>query len=94
MGIKYYKKWLGTENRYQYEERNNSAADNAMIEISQDEYETETAKQWEDYIASLPAEETITELNYDELLAEKENLERENAALLFQILTGEEYADV
>ena len=94
MGIKYYKKWLETENRYQYEERNNSADDNAMIEISQDEYETETAKQWEAYIASLPAEETITELNYDELLAEKENLERENAALLFQILTGEEYADV
>ena len=94
MGIKYYKKWLETESRYQYEERNNSADDNAMIEISQDEYETETAKQWEDYIASLPGEETITELNYDELLAEKENLERENAALLFQILTGEEYADV
>ena len=94
MGIKYYKKWLGTENRYQYEERNNSADDNAMIEISQDEYETETAKQWEEYIASLPVEEKITEPAYDELLAEKEALEKENASLLFQLLTGEEYTDV
>lgn len=94
MGIKYYKKWLGTENRYQYEERNNSADDNSMIEISQEEYETETVKQWEEYITSLPVEETITDTVYDELLAEKEALEKENAALLFQLLTGEEYTDV
>lgn len=94
MGIKYYKKWLGTENRYQYEERNSTADDESMIEISQAEYETETAKQWEEYIDSLPAEEPDAEPTYDELLADKENLEKENAALLFQILTGEEYADV
>lgn len=94
MGIKYYKKWLESENRYQYEERNSSVDDDSMIEISQEAYETETAKQWEEYLASLPVEEPSTDLTYDELLAEKENLEKENASLLFQLLTGEEYTDV
>ncbi len=94
MGIKFYKKWLEAENRYQYEERIGLSDDDSMIEISQEEYETETANQWEEYIASLPPEEPNTEPTYDELLAENANLEKENAALLFQILTGEEYADV
>lgn len=94
MGVKYYKKWLETENRYQYEERNSSSDDDSMIEISQEEYETETAKQWNEYLASLPEEEPRSEPTYDELLTEKENLEKENAALLFQLLTGEEYIDV
>ena len=94
MGIRFYKKWLEAENRYQYEERNSPADDASMIEISQEEYETETAKQWEEYLASLPAEEPGINPTYEELLAENENLEKENAALLFQILTGEEYADV
>lgn len=93
MGIKYYKKWLETENRYQYEERSGSD-DVEMVEISQEEYETETAKQWEEYIASLPEEDTVSEPTYDELLAENTELEKENAALLFQLLTGEEYTDV
>ena len=93
MGIKYYKKWIETENRYQYEERM-STSDKEMIEISQEEYETETAKQWEEYIASLPEEDTVSEPTYDELLAENTELEKENAALLFQLLTGEEYTDV
>lgn len=94
MGIKYYKKWLETENRYQYEERNSTSDDASMIEISQEEYETETAKQWEEYIASLPAEDQSEEPSYDELLEKTAELEKENAALLFQMLTGEEYADV
>ena len=94
MGIKYYKKWLEAENRYQYEERNSPADDASMIEISQEEYETQTSNQWEEYLASLPAEEPSTDPTYDELLAENTELEKENAALLFQILTGEEYADV
>ena len=93
MGIKYYKKWLEAENRYQYEERSGSD-DVEMVEISQEEYETETAKQWEEYLASLPEEDTTSELTYDELLAENTELEKENAALLFQLLTGEEYTDV
>ena len=94
MVVKYYKKWLEAENRYQYEERNGSVDDDCMMEISQEEYETETAKQWNEYLASLPVEETITDPAYDELLAEKEALEKENASLLFQLLTGEEYTDV
>ncbi len=94
MGIKYYKKWLESENRYQYEERNSLSDDDAMIEISQEEYDSETAKQWEEYIASLPVEEPSDEPSYDELLEKNSELEKENAALLFQILTGEEYADV
>ena len=93
MGIKYYKKWLETENRYQYEERSGSD-DVEMVEISQEEYETETAKQWAEYLASLTDEDTESELTYDELLAENTELEKENAALLFRLLTGEEYTDV
>ena len=93
MGIKYYKKWLETENRYQYEERSGSD-DVEMIEISKEEYETETAKQWAEYLASLTDEDTESELTYDELLAENTELEKENAALLFRLLTGEEYTDV
>ena len=94
MGIKYYKKWLEAENRYQYEERTGGTSDIEMIEISKEEYETETAKQWAEYLASLPEEDTDSELTYDELLAENTELEKENAALLFQLLTGEEYTDV
>ena len=94
MGVKYYKKWFEEESRYQYEERYTASTDETMIEISQEEYETETAKQWEEYIASLPTEEISSEPTYDELLAENAELEKENAALLFQMLTGEELTDV
>jgi len=68
MGIKFYKKWLNTENRYQYEERNSPADDDSMIEISQEEYETETMKQWEEYLASLPVEEPTDEISAEEFL--------------------------
>ena len=91
MGIKYYKKYIESEDRYQYEERNVESSDSVMIEISQEEYETETAKQWEEYLASLPVTDEPT---YEELLIENQELERENASLLYQILTGEELSDV
>lgn len=94
MGIKYYKKYIESEDRYQYEERNVASSDSAMIEISQEEYETETAKQWEEYLASLPPEEENVNPSYEELLMENQELEKENASLLYQILTGEELADV
>ena len=94
MGIKYYKKWIDNESRYQYEERNNISSDELMIEISQEEYETETAKQWDEYITSLPAEEPSEDVTYEELLEKNTDLEKENAALLFQVLTGEELTDV
>lgn len=68
MGIIYYKKWLDDESRYQYEERHSASSDKAMIEISQEEYETETAKQWEEYLASLPVEEPADEISADEFL--------------------------
>ena len=94
MGVKYYKKWIDADNRYQYEERNSISSDESMIEITQKEYEAEIKKQWEMYLASLPAEELPSELPYEELLEKNSELEMENAALLFQLLTGEEYADV
>lgn len=64
------------------------------IEITQEEYDSETAKQWEEYISSLPVEIPSDEPSYDELLEKNSELEKENAALLFQLLTGEEYTDV
>lgn len=67
MGIKYYKKWLEAENRYQYEERFGTD-DAEMIEISKEEYETETAKQWEEYLASLPEELPPDEITPEEFL--------------------------
>ena len=91
MGVKYYKKYIESEDRYQYEERSTYITDSSMIEISQEEYETETKKQWEEYLASLPVTDEPT---YEELLIENQELERENASLLYQILTGEELSDV
>ena len=94
MGVKYYKKYIESEDRYQYEERSTYITDSSMIEISQEEYETETKKQWEEYLASLPPEEENVNPSYEELLMENQELERENASLLYQILTGEELCDV
>ena len=94
MGMRYYKKFLEDEKRYQYEERSTASSDSSMIEISKEEYETESAKQWEEYLASLPPEEENANPSYEELLIENQELERENASLLYQILTGEELSDV
>ena len=94
MGIKYYKKWLEDESRYQYEERYSASADSSMIEITRAEYETETLKQWEEYLASLPDSDVNDVPAYEELLESNSKLEKENAALLYQVLTGEELTDV
>lgn len=94
MGIKYYKKFIEEYNRYQYEERKTASSDASMIEITKEEYETETEKQWAEYIASLPVDEEPDTPTYDELLIENAELAKENASLLYQILTGEELADV
>lgn len=94
MGMKYYKKFIEEETRYQYEERNTDSSDASMIEITKEEYETETEKQWEEYVASLPVYEEPDNPTYDELLIENAELERENASLLYQIMTGEELTDV
>lgn len=94
MGMRYYKKWIDNESRYQYEERVSASSDKSMLEITQEEYEYETAKQWEEYLATLPAEDVTDDVSYEELLEKNSDLEKENAALLFQILTGEEYVDV
>ena len=94
MGVKFYKKWIDSEQKFQYEQRNRAGSDTSMTEITQEEYETEVSAQWVEYLASLPVEEVSEELTYEELLEENALLEAENAALLYQILTGEELADV
>lgn len=53
--------------------------------ITEDEYNTILAR----FAAQSETEET-TEPTYDELKAENERLEKENAELLFQSLTGED----
>lgn len=93
MGMRYFRKWVEDEERFQYEERNHDVSDDLMEEISEEEYTIETKRQWGEYLDSLP-EEISTEPTYEELLAENAELEKENAALLFQILTGEEYAEI
>lgn len=92
--IKYYKKWLEEEQRYQYEERNHSIDDDSMAEITKEEYDAEVAAQWDAYLASLPAEENNESPTYEDLIAKNSALEAENAALLYQVLTGEELTDV
>ena len=94
MGIKYYKKWIEEAGRFQYEQRNHDVSDDSMEEITEAEYTVETEKQWAEYIASLPNEEISGAPSYDELLEKNTQLETENAALLFKLLTGEEFADV
>lgn len=92
--IKYYKKWIEDEQRYQYEERDHSVDDDSMTEITKEEYDAEVAEQWNLYLASHPAEEESENQTYEELIAKNTELEAENAALLYQVLTGEELTDV
>lgn len=63
-------------------------------EISRQEYEAETAKMFDECYESITDEDFIYVESYEELVAKNADLEKENAALLFQILTGEEYVDV
>lgn len=69
---------------------NISAIDNMLIPISQEEFDTLSAAA----SMRVAEEERLLE---EAITAEQErieNLEKENAALLYQILTGEEFADV
>lgn len=60
------------------------------IPITEEEYRTAIAELEER--ARLEAEADLTdEVSYEELLAANAELEAENAALLFQLLTGEEF---
>ena len=61
--------------------------DDCLIEISEEEYKTAI----EELQRRLESEETEAEQTKDERIAE---LEAENAALLYQVLTGEELTDV
>ncbi len=54
-----------------------------LFEITEDEYEAA--------ISELIVQEEVIEQSKDERIAE---LEKENAALLYQVLTGEELTDV
>ena len=56
MGIKYYRKFIEEEGRWQYEERYSESSDPSMEEITQSEYEASSASQWAEYLASLSAE--------------------------------------
>ena len=94
MGVKFYKKWIDREQKFQYAQRNRAGSDTSMTEITQEEYETEVSAQWVEYLASLPEEDNNDNPTYEELLETNAELESENAALLYQVLTGEEYSDV
>ena len=59
MGIRYYRKWLEDEGRFQYEERDHAVSDNTMEEITEEEFIVETEKQWAEYIASLPEDNSL-----------------------------------
>ena len=70
-----------------YQEYDEKVNREGFIEISKDEYDTaiaELIKQAED-------ENEVNEKTKEKRIAE---LEKENAALLYQVLTGEEYTDV
>lgn len=57
------------------------------VRISKDEYDASIAR----IKAKAQAEAEAAEIDKDKRI---ETLEKENAALLYQLLTGEEYADV
>lgn len=79
-----------------------------FITISDDKTESETENAYyvseeecmrlkKQIAAKIEAENKAEEdffISYDYLLSKTAELEKENAALLFQMLTGEEYADV
>ena len=80
----------GTLDSLQSNSRDVSAFDTDLIPISQAEFEEISAE------LKMRADEEERLAN-EAILAERErieNLEKENAALLFQLLTGEEYTDV
>lgn len=79
--MKYYKILDEDGNVLSLEERSSISTDEKMIEIEQEEYLillSEKEKEWEN---------ADTEPSYIE------QLENENAALLYQVLTGEEFTN-
>lgn len=77
--MKYYKILDDDGNVVSLEERNSTSTDKAMIEIEQEEYSklySEMENEWK---------------NADAEPSYIEQLENENAALLYQVLTGEEF---
>lgn len=70
-----------------YQVTNTPLTDDLLVEMTEAEYNAGVAA----LLALAGEEDAAAEQTKDEQIAA---LEQENAALLFQILTGEEYADV
>ena len=86
--MRFYKKFV--QDSFVYSSREDDVSDSDAIEITQEEYdaaltELEAKRQLEQEQAR------ENEQTQEEYIAE---LEAENAALLYQILTGEEYSNV
>lgn len=77
-----------------FESRTTVSSDDSMTEITKDEYDElldEFNKKLQELSEQISAEESQIEQSKDERIAA---LEAENAALLYQVLTGEELTDV
>ncbi len=77
-----------------FESRTTVSSDDSMTEITKDEYDElldEFNKKLQELSEQISAEESQIEQSKDERIA---TLEAENAALLYQVLTGEELTDV
>lgn len=77
-----------------FESRTTVSSDDSMTEITKDEYDElldEFNKKLQELSEQIAAEESQIEQSKDERITE---LEAENAALLYRVLTGEELTDV
>lgn len=93
----YYYKIIENEKLVSLEKRSSPSTDDAMIAITEEEYNETLAElnvQYEAESETIAAAEQSKDERIAELEAEKAELEAENAALLYQVLTGEELADV
>ena len=80
-----------------YSKTNISSTDECFVEITEVEYNSaieELRAQNEAEAEAIAAAEQSKDERIAELEAENSKLEAENAALLYQVLTGEELADV
>ncbi len=84
--MKYYKQ-IENETITAYISSEDDCENEILVEITQEEYSSAI----EQMIAKNLSEEKASEQSKDDLIAE---LEKENAALLYQVLTGEVYSDV
>ena len=83
----YYYKVIVDGQVINYQATNIPLTDDLLVEMTETEYNAGVAA----LLAQAEAEESAIEQSKDEKIAA---LEQENAALLFQILTGEVYTDV